>query len=45
MKQLIVAAGIPDAAKRVRVIKPQFAPADGDAGGKVTIVVTSKKKP
>jgi hypothetical protein len=45
IKQLIVAAGIPNAANRVRVIKPQFSPAEGDAGGKVTLVVTSKKKP
>jgi hypothetical protein len=45
IKQLIVAGGIPDAENRVRVIKPQFTPAEGDAGGKVTLVVTPKKKP
>lgn len=45
MKQMIIAAGIPDAENRVRVIKPQFTPTGGDAGGKVTMVVISKKKP
>jgi hypothetical protein len=45
IKQLILAAGIPDAENRVRVIKPQFTLAEGDAGGKVTMVVTSRKKP
>ena len=44
-KRLLVAAGIPDAENRVRIIKPRFTPATGNAGGKVVMVVTSKKKP
>jgi hypothetical protein len=44
IKQLIVAAGVPDAQNRVVVTKPQFTQTEGDAGGRVTMVITAKKK-
>jgi hypothetical protein len=45
IKQLIVAAGVPDAENRVRISAPQFVAAPGDGGGRVTMVLRSKKKP
>jgi hypothetical protein len=45
VKRMIVAARIPDALNRVRIVKPQFALADGDEGGTISMVVVSKKKP
>ena len=44
IKQLIIAAKVPDAENRVRLTKPQFTQAEGPAGGKVTMVLMTKKK-
>jgi hypothetical protein len=45
LKEMIISAGVPDAENRVKVMKPQFTQTEGDAGGRVTMVIMSKKKP
>lgn len=44
LNDMLAPAGIPDAGKRVRIIRPTRATAAGDAGGRISMIVTSKKK-
>jgi hypothetical protein len=48
VKGMLVSAGVPDAEKRIKIVRASFAPGDessDDSGGVVLAMLLSKKKP
>ncbi|HEY7119067.1 MAG TPA: DUF748 domain-containing protein [Tepidisphaeraceae bacterium] len=43
VRTAVLDSGIPDAQGRIKLLSPQFSPAEGDAGGQVIIALTKKK--
>ena len=44
VRDIFLKSGLPDIEQRVRILNPQFYPAEGDGGGKLILQLVAKQK-